>query len=93
MHCVESVVPNKFQIIESYRFCSYNNKVATMLSSIRCLPREKVIGGYSSQSWVEIPTYLTVSPVYYSNKHLPQSPFTCKFFIVDDDTLFWCLYS
>jgi hypothetical protein len=30
-----------------------------------------------SQSWVEKPTWLTVSPVY---KHLPQSPFTGKFF-------------
>jgi hypothetical protein len=27
-----------------------------------------------------------------TDKHLPQSPFTDNFFL-DDDILFWCLYS
>ncbi len=34
----------------------------------------------SSQSWVEITTWLTLSPVYKLYKHLPQSPFTSQFF-------------
>jgi hypothetical protein len=46
--------------------------------------KEKVRGAMVHKAGSKIPSLLTVSPVYNSDKKLPQSLFTGKFFLNDN---------